>query len=303
MADPPKAEKIENQSRRQGVGTPTEASKNSKNKHMYNNKKIRTIIVAIFLTGLVISPLFVFAEQVPCKAGNTVECETGGLIKSKECACCGDCTLTDALAVFINVADLILKYVGVVALLMLIFGGVLWILSGGNESQIKKGKDVIKYTFLGIVIIFAAWVIVNFVIDKLVVDKSIFQGTWWGGKDKGSCFQTWVDCEDKDGDGNIDAGLGEGAVWSSGCKNDAIKEVQQKLNQLNCSTPELKVDGCFGPQTSSALSKFQNNYYVGEEIDILPITVGSLDIKTYNALQGPDSDVAFCGIGLPGPRP
>lgn len=236
-----------------------------------HNKKTKTIIAAVFLIGLIVFPLFVFAEQVTCKNGNTVECQTGGLIKSKECACCGDCTLTDGLAVFIYVADLILKYVGVVSLLMLIFGGLMWILSGGNESQIKKGKDIIKYTFLGIIIIFTAWIVVNFVIDKLVVDKSIFQGTWWGGKEKGSCFQTWVDCEEKNG--NLDGG----AVWSSGCKNDTIKYVQENLNLINCARPKLVEDGCFGPQTSSALSRFQTNKNIGQ-------TKGSLDWQSHDAL-------------------
>ncbi len=265
--------------------------------HMYNNKKLKTIIIAVFLTGLIVFPLFVFAEQVTCeKSKNIVDCETGGLIKSPKCVCCGECTLTDALKLFIYISDLILKYVGVVALLMLIFGGILWMTSGGNESQIKKGKDVIKYTFLGIVIIFTAWIVVNFMIDKLVVDKSIFQGTWWGGKEKTDCSQTWKDCMDY---GHFD----EGAIWAPGCQNDTIREVQKKLNQLNCAIPELKVDGCFGPQTSSALSKFQNNYYVGGAADEKGIIDGSLDVHTYNDLQGPDSDVAFCGTGLPGYRP
>lgn len=233
------------------------------------NKKIKIAIIAVFLAGLIILPTFVLAE---CN----IECETSGLIRSKKCVCCGECTLTDALAVFIYIADLILKYVGVVALLMLIFGGILWMTSGGNESQIKKGKDVIKYTFLGIVIIFTAWIVVNFMIDKLVVDKSIFQGTWWGGKEKTDCSQTWKDCMDY---GDID----EGAIWAPGCQNDSIRDIQENLNRLNCATPKLTIDGCFGPQTSSVLSKFQTNKVIGS-------VNGSLDWQTYDALMASESN-------------
>jgi hypothetical protein len=56
----------------------------------------------------------------------------------------------------------ILGIVGSVALAVFIYGGILWLTSGGNEQRIKKGKDVILWATLGLVVIFAAYAIVGF---------------------------------------------------------------------------------------------------------------------------------------------
>lgn len=56
----------------------------------------------------------------------------------------------------------ILGIIGSVALTVFIYGGFLWLTSGGSETRIKKGKDVILWATLGLVIIFAAYAIVNF---------------------------------------------------------------------------------------------------------------------------------------------
>jgi hypothetical protein len=56
----------------------------------------------------------------------------------------------------------ILGIVGSVALAVFIYGGILWLTSGGNEQRITKGKDVILWATLGLVVIFAAYAIVGF---------------------------------------------------------------------------------------------------------------------------------------------
>jgi hypothetical protein len=49
----------------------------------------------------------------------------------------------------------------------MIYGGYLYMTAQGNEDQVEKGKDVIKNAVIGIVIIFLAYTITNFVISKL----------------------------------------------------------------------------------------------------------------------------------------
>jgi len=69
---------------------------------------------------------------------------------------------TDPRVIIGNGIKTILGIVGSVALAVFIYGGVLWLTSGGNETRIKKGKDVILWATLGLVIIFAAYAIVGF---------------------------------------------------------------------------------------------------------------------------------------------
>lgn len=61
----------------------------------------------------------------------------------------------------------VLGIVGSIALLMFIYGGFLWLMSGGNEKNITKGKNILVWTSIGLVVIFIAYALVNFVIGSL----------------------------------------------------------------------------------------------------------------------------------------
>lgn len=74
---------------------------------------------------------------------------------------------TDVRDIIANVIRAALGLVGSIALLMFIYGGFLWLTSGGNDEKVKKGKDTLVWATLGIVLIFAAYAILNFVIGAL----------------------------------------------------------------------------------------------------------------------------------------
>lgn len=56
---------------------------------------------------------------------------------------------------------------GVAALAMFVWGGFQWILSRGNEDMIKKGKNTLVWTTIGLVIIFTAYTLVSTLISAL----------------------------------------------------------------------------------------------------------------------------------------
>ena len=61
----------------------------------------------------------------------------------------------------------VLGIIGAVALLLLVYGGISMIISGGNESKITKSKSIIVYTLIGLVIIFSSYLIINFTINSI----------------------------------------------------------------------------------------------------------------------------------------
>ncbi|HKL17063.1 MAG TPA: pilin [Patescibacteria group bacterium] len=67
-----------------------------------------------------------------------------------------------------NIIETILGLVGVLALVMFIYGGILWMTSAGNEKQVKKGKDTLVWSVLGLAIIFFSYAILQFVLDVLI---------------------------------------------------------------------------------------------------------------------------------------
>ena len=67
-----------------------------------------------------------------------------------------------------QVIKAILGIVGSLALIMFIWGGLLWMTSGGNTDRLTKGRNTLVWAALGLVIIFASYALVHFVIEQLV---------------------------------------------------------------------------------------------------------------------------------------
>lgn len=73
----------------------------------------------------------------------------------------------DLICLFIGVMKLILGALGLFGLVMFIWGGVLWMSSGGNEERIKKGKETLVWATLGLVVIIGSWVVLRFVLKTV----------------------------------------------------------------------------------------------------------------------------------------
>ena len=66
-----------------------------------------------------------------------------------------------------NVIKAILGIVGSLALAMFILGGFTWVTSAGNDEKVKKGKEMITWAALGLVVIFLSYALVTFVIGAI----------------------------------------------------------------------------------------------------------------------------------------
>jgi hypothetical protein len=66
-----------------------------------------------------------------------------------------------------TVINAVLLIAGVVAVIYLIVGGYQYITSGGNAEQAQSGRTTVLNAIIGLVIIFAAFVIVRFVMQRI----------------------------------------------------------------------------------------------------------------------------------------
>lgn len=66
--------------------------------------------------------------------------------------------------IFRNITNTLIFLVGAIAVVMLIVGGLRYVLSGGNSSNVEAAKNTIFYAIIGIVVAILAFAIVNFVI-------------------------------------------------------------------------------------------------------------------------------------------
>jgi hypothetical protein len=71
-----------------------------------------------------------------------------------------------------NIIKAILSIVGSLALLMFVYGGVIWITSFGDAKRVDKGKTIITWTVLGLAMIAAAYVLVNAVVQGLITGSA-----------------------------------------------------------------------------------------------------------------------------------
>jgi hypothetical protein len=69
--------------------------------------------------------------------------------------------------IFKDITNTLILIVGAVAVLMLIIGGLRYVLSGGNSSNVESAKNTIFYAIIGIVVAILAFAIVNFVIGAV----------------------------------------------------------------------------------------------------------------------------------------
>lgn len=76
----------------------------------------------------------------------------------------GQGSFRDLLLTFLN---FFLGFLGIVAVIMVIYGGVLYVTAAGNQESIDKGKKIIMYAVIGIVIILLAFALVNTLLSGL----------------------------------------------------------------------------------------------------------------------------------------
>jgi hypothetical protein len=61
----------------------------------------------------------------------------------------------------------ILGVVGAVALLMFVWGGILWMTSQGSSEKVKKGKETITWAIFGLLAIFFSYAVIQFIFNSL----------------------------------------------------------------------------------------------------------------------------------------
>lgn len=76
-----------------------------------------------------------------------------------------------------NLLTLFLIVAGVVALFMLIIGGIRWILSSGDKAQLEQARSQVTHALIGLVLVFCSFAIIKLIgsffgIELLTFDLS-----------------------------------------------------------------------------------------------------------------------------------
>ncbi len=69
--------------------------------------------------------------------------------------------------VFTHITNVVLFAVGIISVVMLIYGGIRYVVSGGDSKKVTDAKNTILYAIIGLIISILAYAIVHFVINTV----------------------------------------------------------------------------------------------------------------------------------------
>lgn len=122
-------------------------------------KKLMLSIAAVFVTvlglGSVAAMSPAYAENAALSGLNNISADNFG----------GE---TDLWSIINKVINAILMVVGVIAVFMIILGGINFITSQGDTAKVTKARNTILYGAIGLVIALLAYAIVNFVLNNVM---------------------------------------------------------------------------------------------------------------------------------------
>src|SRR3989338_1512883 len=72
-----------------------------------------------------------------------------------------------------NIINFILWLSLPILVIVLLYGGILWLISAGNASKVEQGKTIIWNALIGILIAFLGWLIVDSIIKTLAANKPV----------------------------------------------------------------------------------------------------------------------------------
>jgi uncharacterized membrane protein len=77
-------------------------------------------------------------------------------------------TATDPRTTAVRIINVALGFLGIIAVVIVLYGGFMWMTAGGNEERITKAKQILTAGVIGLVIIVMAWAIARFVVETLM---------------------------------------------------------------------------------------------------------------------------------------
>lgn len=66
-----------------------------------------------------------------------------------------------------NVIRVLLGFLGIIAVIIILFGGFKWMTAGGNEEKVGEARKLMVQGIIGLIIILAAWGIASFVVEAI----------------------------------------------------------------------------------------------------------------------------------------
>ena len=128
---------------------------------------------AVIVTSLCMALIPVVAPAIVSAQNNDIQkcLGQGSTLKISDGNACnaGDTTqgTTKVNTLITDIVNIFSAIVGIVSVIMIIYGGFRYITSGGDSGNVTSAKNTIVYAVLGLVVVAMAQFIVQFVLNKV----------------------------------------------------------------------------------------------------------------------------------------
>lgn len=120
----------------------------------------KVVVLGAFVLGLFFhSPITTHAQN-PLQGGLNTTAQQSGIDVRQE----PDAVLTNTTARIING---LLALVGVILLVLLIYGGILYMTAAGDDGRVAKAKGLMINAVIGLIVVILAYALAIFVIERL----------------------------------------------------------------------------------------------------------------------------------------
>lgn len=121
---------------------------------------MKKYFIAAMIFGAVACGVFMPANHVAAQAVNVCSGSGSGSVYCQNKG-------SSVESVIKNVVNVLLMAVGIISVIMIIIGGILFTLSNGDASRIARARSTVIYAAVGLAVALLAGAIVNFVIYRV----------------------------------------------------------------------------------------------------------------------------------------
>lgn len=130
------------------------------------SRKLQFLLAGIILVGMMGVAAFPLEAAPPPDLSN-------GLVPCGSASNPEPCSICHFGALAINITNFMMYYVALPATALLVaIGGIMLLIAGPSETLRTRGKEILKATIIGILIVFLAWLLVDTMIKIVTNDWS-----------------------------------------------------------------------------------------------------------------------------------
>lgn len=126
---------------------------------------MKKLFIHLVLLSSLLMPMLIFSNAA---AFNPFQAACSGEgSQSSACQQDGSNPVSGQDGILVRAAQIVAIVTGVAAVIIIIIGGIQFVLAGGDSSKVASARNTIIYALIGLVVAIAAQSIITFVLNRL----------------------------------------------------------------------------------------------------------------------------------------